>query len=354
MLLISENDVERLIETKAAIAAVADCFRRQAATSHVEHGRLDLPRHDPKGSVLVLAGHAENGLFAAKTNVHVYPDSQSRRRLAQSMMMLWDSSACQPLALIATTAFNNHRTGAGLAVAADVLAPQDARTLTIFGAGKIAPAVLQYLAAVRPFDKIFILGHGSARARELAMSIAQWPALAHCTVSAEVDSEQAVRGADIVVTVTTSSTPVFCGQLVKPGALVILAGANRPDAREADDDLIGRAQVYADHLDGCMARAGDIKLPFASGHLRPNQIVGDIGNVIGETPTAMRSGTDVTVFKSMGIIGQDIAIAALLLERARAKNAGVDFDPQSGDCLRPIADTRSGWIATVDPNETMP
>ena len=74
MLLISENDVERLIETKAAIAAVADCFRRQAATSHVEHGRLDLPRHDPKGSVLVLAGHAENGLFAAKTNVHVYPD----------------------------------------------------------------------------------------------------------------------------------------------------------------------------------------------------------------------------------------------------------------------------------------
>ena len=102
--------------------------------------------------------------------------------------MLWDLSACQPLALIATTAFNNHRTGAGLAVAADVLAPQDARTLTIFGAGKIAPAVLQYLAAVRPFDKIFILGHGSARARELAMSIAQWPALAHCTVSAEVDS----------------------------------------------------------------------------------------------------------------------------------------------------------------------
>lgn len=354
MILISENDVERLIEPKAAIAAVADCFRRQAAASGVAHGRLDLPRYDPNGSVLVLAGHAENGLFAAKTNVHVYPDSQSRRRLAQSMMMLWDSVACRPLALIATTAFNNHRTGAGLAVAADLLAPQDARTLTVFGAGKIASAVIQYLAAVRSFKQIFILGHGSARARELAATIAQWSALAHSTVSADIDPEQAVREADIVVTITTSSTPVFSGQWVKPGALVILAGANRPDSREADDVLIGRAQVYADHMDGCMSRAGDIKLPFASGHLKPDQIAGDIGNVVGSTLTAKCAGTDVTVFKSMGIIGQDIAIAALLLERARVQCAGVVFDPQSGDCLQPIANTQSGRFATVDSRETMP
>lgn len=354
MLLISENDVERLIEPKAAIAAVADCFHRQSAASHVAHGRLDVPRHDPKGNVLVLAGHAENGLFAAKTNVHVYPDSQSRRRLAQSMMMLWDSIACQPLALIATTAFNNHRTGAGLAVAADLLAPQDTRTLTVFGAGKIAPAVIQYISTVRSLEQIFVLGHGSARAHELAAAISQWPTLAHCTVSADIDPEHAVRDADIVVTVTTSSTPVFSGHWVKPGALVILAGANRPEAREADDVLMSRAHVYADHLDGCILRAGDIKLPLASGHLKPDQIAGDIGNVMDGTRIAMRAGTDITVFKSMGIIGQDIAIAALLLERAQEKAVGVEFDPQSGVCTPPIVNARIGRFATVDSRGAMP
>ncbi len=333
MRLISEHDVERLIDPQATIAAVADGYRRQAL-GH-EHGRLDLRREDPKGSVLVLAGHAHDGLFAAKTNVHVYPDPQARRRLAQSLMMLWDSVACEPLALISTTAFNNHRTAAGLAAAAQVLAPAKAKTLAIFGAGKIAPAAIRYLAAVCAFERIYILGHGPARARELAETVGRWPALTQCQVTAETDPEKAVRDADVIVTLTTSSVPVFPGHAVKPGALVILAGANRPEAREADDALIARAHIYLDHREGCLTRAGDIAIPLASGHLKPGQIAGEIGaRLAGEIATPPPQA-DIVVFKSMGVIGQDIAIAALLLARAQAENAGTDYDPQSGVCRAP-------------------
>jgi ornithine cyclodeaminase len=333
MLLLSEDDVETLMDPTSAIMVVADCFRNMAMAQHADHGRLDVARQDPKGSVLVLAGHADNGLFAAKTNVHVYPEAGSRRRLARSMMTLWNSAACEPLALIATTLFNNHRTGAGLAAGAAALAPEHAETLVIFGAGKIAPAAIRYIAEVRSLKRIFIFGQGKDRALALADVLSRWPLLSGCDVSADADLEAAVAAADIIVTLTTSSTPVFPGRLVKPGALVILAGANRADAREADDQLIERAHIYADDLGGCQRRAGDIVIPLAMGVLKSVQIAGSVGLPVAGRHQSRPSGTDVTVFKSMGIIEQDIALAAYLLERAKARNQGITYDPWSGGSL---------------------
>jgi ornithine cyclodeaminase len=346
MRLISEDDVERLVDPVAAIAAVADAYRRHAANEMPEPGRLDLRRQDPNGSVLVLAGHSDDRLFAAKTNVHVYPNPASRRRSAASMMLLWDTVACEPLALMSTTGFNNHRTAAGLAAAADKLAPKQAKTLAVFGAGKIAPAVIRYLSVVRPFDRIFILGQGASRATQLADSLAQERGFEHCTLSAETDAEKAARAADVIVTLTTSPTPVFPGAVVKPGTLVILAGANRPDAREADDHLIGRAQIYVDHREACTTRAGDLAIPLASGHLKPEQIAGEIGRVFaGDRPHP--ADGDVTVFKSMGVIGQDIALGQLILQQAQERSMGAEFDPRSGHCrsadAAPVSAMAAPW-----------
>jgi ornithine cyclodeaminase/alanine dehydrogenase-like protein (mu-crystallin family) len=257
--------------------------------------------------------------------------------VAASMMLLWDTVACEPLALIATTAFNNHRTAAGLAAAAEQLAPHHARTLAVFGAGKVAPAVIRYLAFVRPFERVLILSRSSVRARDLARSVARWPGFGRCEVAAETDAGTAVRDADVVVTITTSNTPVFPGAAVKPGALVVLAGANRPDAREADDALIGRARIYVDHLEGAMARAGDLAIPLASKHLHTRQIAGEIGRLLAGAPASGSADGDVTVFKSIGIIGQDIALGELILRRARQENAGTEFDPETGCCLAPAA-----------------
>ncbi|HWK96395.1 MAG TPA: hypothetical protein VNR39_13330 [Pseudolabrys sp.] len=330
MLLLSEADIERLIDPVSAIKVVADCFRAQAVTAHAEHGRLDAPRCDPKGSVLVLAGHGDGGLFAAKTNVHVYPDAQSGRRLARSAMLLWDSARCEPLAMLATTDFNNHRTGAGLAAATDALAAKGARVLVMIGAGKIAPAAIRYLAAVRTLTKIFIFGRRPQRARELAESVGQWPSLAGCAVIAGTDMDAALNEADIVVTLTTSATPVMAGASVKPGALVILAGANRADAREADDALMRRAQVYADDVVGCRSRAGDVRIPLESGAMKPEQFAGAIGLAIAGQPVSPPAGVDITVFKSMGIIEQDLVVADWLVKRALEQSIGLDYDPLTG------------------------
>ena len=293
MRILSEQDVERLIDPKAAIDAMIDAYRRHAAATMPEPGRLDVRRDNPKGSVLVLAGHDDERSFALKANMHIYPTPGSSKRKAASMMMLWDAVQCAPIALIATTLFNNHRTAAGLAAAAQRLAPRNAETLAVFGAGKIAPAVIRYLAMVRRFSRIWIIGRGTERSKALEAEISREPEFSGCEVRAVSDAAAAVRDADVIVTITTADEPVFPGGAVKPGALVILAGANRPVAREADDDLMMRAQVYVDHRLGCIERAGDIAIPLRSGRLQETQIAGEIGRALTTSAPHETGSSDV-------------------------------------------------------------
>lgn len=334
MLLLSEQDVERLIDPPAAIAAVLEGFRQYSAGKLLAPGRLDMRRDDPKGSVLVLAGHTQDGLFASKSNAHVYPDAASRHRKAASLLTLWDMKACSPLALIATTGFNNHRTASGFAAATQLLAPPEAETLAIFGAGKIAPAVIRYLKTIRPIKRVLIVGRGPERATALANAVKLWPGFSEMSVEATQDAGSAAALADIIVTVTTSDTPVFPGKAVRPGAFIILGGANRPEARESDDDLIRRSAIYADHLDGCIVRAGDLCIPLAAGTISREQIVSDIGAVTSPHRFTANDPLDVTVFKSMGVIAQDLALAKALVDKAHATQAGIMFDLADGSVTR--------------------
>ena len=228
--------------------------------------------------MLVLGGHSHGRLFALKANAHAYPDPASARRNAVSLLTLWDSAACVPLALIVTTGFNNHRSAAGFAAAAQALAPTEAGTLAVFGAGKIAPAAIRYLTTVRPFRQVLIVGRGRERAAALAAAARTMAGFEAITVDAEPDPARAATLADVILTITTADAPVFPGTAVKPGAMVILGGANRAHAREADDALIARARIFADHLDGCLERAGDLKIPLGSGALTRERIAGEIGH----------------------------------------------------------------------------
>jgi ornithine cyclodeaminase/alanine dehydrogenase-like protein (mu-crystallin family) len=342
MRILSEKDVERLIVPAAAIAAMADGYVRHAGGHMPAPGRLDMGRANPRGNVLVLAGHSDSQSFAIKTNMHVYPDPESRNREAASMMLLWDAVRCVPTALMATTLFNNHRTAAGLAAAARHLAPPKAKTLAVFGAGKIAPAVIRYLMLTRPFERVLIIGREPRRSSELALAIRSSSEFAERDVEAVTDAGAAVRDADVIVTITTADMPVFPGRMVKPSSLVILAGANRPRAREADDELIARASIYVDHRIGCIERAGDLCIPLQSGHLRLEQIAGEIGSVLPHPPQPLPGPGDITVFKSIGIIAQDLALAELIVTRAEEEGIGVEFDPNTGFCRlagapRPLA-----------------
>jgi ornithine cyclodeaminase/alanine dehydrogenase-like protein (mu-crystallin family) len=139
------------------------------------------------------------------------------------------------------------------------------------------------------------------------------------------DAGRATAQADILVCMTTSDTPVFPGSAVRDGALVILGGANRPTAREADDQLIRRATIYLDHTEGALAQAGDLAIPIAQGVINESAIAGEIGSLIGQ-PAAIPRRDGVNVFKSIGIALQDLTLAQALLCRAQQQGVGTIFD----------------------------
>jgi ornithine cyclodeaminase/alanine dehydrogenase-like protein (mu-crystallin family) len=103
--------------------------------------------------------------------------------------------------------------------------------------------------------------------------------------------------------------------------------------------LIARAVITVDHRSGCIERAGDLCIPLRSGHLKLEQIAGEIGSLLAQPPRPLRGAQDVTVFKSIGIIAQDLALVELIMTRAAEEGVGIDFDPNSGEC-RPANDPR--------------
>jgi ornithine cyclodeaminase/alanine dehydrogenase-like protein (mu-crystallin family) len=265
-----------------------------------------------------------------KSNVHAYPDGPEAPRLWGSLLTLWDWQRAEPRALLSARAFNEHRTAAGFAVGADRLAAPDAGILALFGAGKSAPLTLRYLKAVRPsIREIRLAGRAPGRVQALAAQAAHWPEFADTRICCAASPEAAVAGADLVATVTTADQPVFPGAAVKPGACIILGGANRPEAREADDALMRRADLYVDARQGATDKAGDIRLALESGALIAERIRAEIGAVpAGGLP--LSEGSDLRVFKSMGLAIQDVILAEYLVDRAEAAGRGLMVDLAGG------------------------
>jgi ornithine cyclodeaminase len=323
MRFLSETDVARLIDPALAIAAAVEAFRMQAAGAAAGPGalgRLDLRR--PGAGLLALAGFEGDALLV-KTNVHAHP--AGGHRTGGSLVTLWDAAQARPVALIAAREFNGHRTAAGFAAAARLLAPKDASVLAVFGAGRLAGPTLRYLVGVRPIRRALIVGRTPRRAEALAAEARAWPGFAGVAVEACDDPAEAAACADIIATATTAERAVFPGAVVRPGTLVVLGGANRPTAREADDDLMRRAVIYPDHREGALAKAGDLLVPLAAGTIGEAAIGPEIGALLAGPAPALPDGF-VSVFKSIGIASQDLVLAQALLRRAEEQGVGTVLD----------------------------
>ena len=212
-------------------------------------------------------------------------------------ILLADPETGMPLALMDGTVITEMRTAAVSAVATRLLAPSDARVLAILGSGVQARSHWEALRSVRDFREIRVWSPNEEHAARLAAEIggvAQGP-------------EEAVRGADVVVTVTSSQTPVLKGECLKPGCHVNAVGACRPDWRELDDAAMRHA-IFVDSREGALRESGDILLSGA-------QIYAELGEALAGTVPSREEET--TIFKSLGMAIEDV-VAAMLVYRKLA------------------------------------
>jgi ornithine cyclodeaminase/alanine dehydrogenase-like protein (mu-crystallin family) len=228
-----------------------------------------------------------------------------------------DPQTGMPLALMEGDSLTALRTGAAGGVAARYLARANAKTVALFGAGVQARAQLQAVMAVRQIARVFVVDPLETAAQRLADDISAWP---HAPDVIIADSPQAaITQADIVLAATTSTTPLFDGNDLKPGTHVTGVGSFAPEMQEIDENTIRRARVVVDQRDAAMAEAGDIIIGNAV-------IDAEIGEIVNGDKPGRQNDEEVTFFKSVGLAVQDAATAAAVLEAARTKNLGTVID----------------------------
>jgi ornithine cyclodeaminase/alanine dehydrogenase-like protein (mu-crystallin family) len=218
-----------------------------------------------------------------------------------------------PLALMEGDSLTALRTGAAGGVAARFLARTDARTVALFGAGVQARAQLQAAMAVRKIERVWIVDPVASAAQRLAEDISGWTDPPAVTLARSAQS--AVAQADIVLAATTTTTPLFDGNDLKPGAHVTGVGSFTPQMQEIDANTIRRARVVVDQRDAAMAEAGDIIIGKAV-------IDAEIGEIINGDQPGRQNDQEITFFKSVGLAVQDAVTAAAVLKAAEEKGLG--------------------------------
>jgi ornithine cyclodeaminase/alanine dehydrogenase-like protein (mu-crystallin family) len=197
------------------------------------------------------------------------------------------------------------RTGAISGVATDLLAPADADTMAMIGAGGQAPDQVRAVDAVRPLRRLSIVDRSETRAAALADALKS--ELPHVDIEVTTIVEAAVRGARIVTCATPATEPVLASSMLGPRVHVNAIGAFRPTMRELPDDLLGEATVVIDDLEAILEESGEILHALGTGALAQSALT-----VLGDALTRPLQLRERTVFKTVGVAAQDWAIARLL------------------------------------------
>jgi len=267
------------------------------------------------GVALTMPAALAGSPFVSVKVVSVAPASAARGGpLVSALVLLADAATGAPLALLDGTALTALRTGAAGGVAARALARADAATLALFGAGAQARTQLIAAAAVRPLREVRVVARDPSHVAAFIAWAKEEPGLRGIDLRG-ASAAEALSGADIVVTATSSREPVFPGVLLPSGVHVTAIGSFTPAMRELDEDALRGARIVVDQREGALAEAGELAGRSAS------EVI-EIGEVLSGRAPGRRSAADRTIFKSVGNAIQDLVVAARAYERALALSLG--------------------------------
>ncbi len=312
---LSADDVRAAVPMDDAIDAMREAFGQLSAY------QADIPLRGAvsgdDGVMLLMPGRLkESGAMGAKM-VSVFEDNPAEGLPAiNALMIMVDPDTGVPRAVMEAGYLTALRTGAASGLATDLLAREDARCLAIFGAGAQARTQVEAVRAVRPIDEVRIV----SRTRESAEDFAG--ELEGVETRVLDDAGEAVSGADVICTATTSSEPVFDGDDVDAGTHVNGIGSYTPSMREVDDAFVARARIVVDSMEAAMEEAGDLIGPIRRNVISRTGIYGELGEIVNGDLAGRRDEEQITFFKSVGNAAQDLAVGRRIVEEAEASDLG--------------------------------
>jgi alanine dehydrogenase len=324
MLVLSEKQVRSLIDIDDLIAALEQAHVQYSTGKTVMPVRLVVPLPQIQGRITSMPGFlSEDQALGMKVVTYFQENSKQALPAIFATIMLFSAATGEIIATMDGSYITAIRTACASALATKILANAETPVLGILGAGVQARAHIQALNRVRKIERIKLYSPSGTSAvavqKELTPQV-------DAAIEVAQSAEAVVRGADIVVTATTTKEPIMHSAWLKAGAHINAVGSHRPDLREIDGPTLARATIVVDSCDAIMAECGDILLALKEKSIGENHIHGEIGEVLAKIKPGRTRQDELTLYKSVGIAIQDVAAANLVYLKALEKGIGTNVE----------------------------
>ncbi|RMG22604.1 MAG: ornithine cyclodeaminase family protein [Bacteroidetes bacterium] len=317
--ILSRSHVQSLLTMQDAIAAMRSAFVQlaggQAMVPLRTHLRLPLREAEALFMPVFLAEQQLAGL--KMVGLHPFNPAEGQPFIQASMLVM-DALSGRPVGLVEASLLTAMRTGAASGLATQLLAPEQARVLAVFGTGAQAPFQIEAVCCVRPIEEVWVFGTSVEKSQAF---IARQAPKYSCRFYAATELK-ALRRAEIICTATNANNPLFETSHLRAGVHINAIGAYRPDMAEIPPEVVARSRLYVDQREACLKEAGDITQAIEGGYIRPTHIQAELGELLLHSGKGRKNPAETTLFKSVGNAAQDLACAAALLKKAAAREVG--------------------------------
>lgn len=328
MLILAAHEVRRALSMEQAIATMKDAFAALAEGRVELPLRTQMPVRPYNGVSLVMPAFVDvnSGQALAVKVISLFPgNSQRGLPLINAAVLVLDPETGRPAGVLEGATLTALRTGAASGLATSLLARADARTVAIFGAGLQAQTQFEAVCQVRAIDSARVYDSNPARADAFLRAVS---AQAWCPLDCRLarSAQEALTGADIICTATTSKDPVFADSDLGPGVHINAIGSYQPHVQEIPFETIARARVVVDLRSAALEETGDLIQPIRQKKYSPEQIHAELGELVLGRKKGRASDGEVTLFKSVGLAVQDAVAARTALANARRLGLGTNVD----------------------------
>jgi ornithine cyclodeaminase len=328
MLVLTREDIKKVFTMKDAIDAAKEALTIYSRGKSAVPLRVNLDIPKMQGQSLFMPAYIEDLEAIGVKIISIFPNNPRLGKPSDpAQMVLLDGRTGEVTAIINGTYLTQLRTGAVQGAATDVLARKDAKVAALIGTGGQAAAQLEAMLCARNLKEVRVAGRKFDKTKGFAKDMQRRLAAYNTDIVPVERAGQAIDGADIITTVTTSKEPTFDGSMVKEGAHVNGIGSYTPDARELDETIIKRADgIYFDTRIGVLEEAGDVIIPMQRGLVSEEDFNGELGQVIiGEIPGRVKD-SEITLFKCVGMAALDLVAAHRVYKKAIEKGIGSQLE----------------------------
>lgn len=327
MLLLTDNEVKRIIRMEEAITVVGEAFKYYSNNKAVVPNRIQIKMSDEKSIVLYMPGCSESMDSLGVKIATVFPNNVDLGlKTTNAVVILNNLVTGEPIALMGASHLTALRTGAASGVATKYLSKENSSKVAIIGAGGQAETQLEAMCCVRNIDEVRVYDINLERAKKYIETMKKLLNRDDIYYILANSSEEAVTEADIICTATTSKEPLFKMKNLKKGVHINAVGGFTPSMQEIDEEIVAKAdKICVDSLESVLEEAGDLIIPIRKGLISKQDIYCEIGKIIDGNKIGRENNEEITIFKTVGISIQDIAVGMFIYQKAIKQGLGKDF-----------------------------